>query len=136
VLPLALVSAGVYALYKHPPMEAVPHGDIAFRSNRLTGHTSEFHERQRAGAARPARAAPLFDARPRVPPAGQRQFASGPAPFQSIEGLSLGVDLSIRYALDPARIGSIAGTLPDDVDGEVVQPAVQGVIYKIFTATR
>ncbi|HEY9025543.1 MAG TPA: SPFH domain-containing protein, partial [Burkholderiaceae bacterium] len=50
-----------------------------------------------------------------------------------VEGLSLGVDLSVRYALDGTRIASIARNLPDDVAGEIVQPAVQGVIYKVFT---
>ena len=29
--------------------------------------------------------------------------ADGPAPLQSLEGLSLGVDLAVRYALDPEK---------------------------------
>jgi hypothetical protein len=34
--------------------------------------------------------------------------ADGEAPFQSLEGLSLGVDLSVRYAVDPSRVTALA----------------------------
>jgi regulator of protease activity HflC (stomatin/prohibitin superfamily) len=74
----------------------------------------------------------------RVFPLGDRSYravamsrADGPAPLQSIEGLSLGLDLTVRYALDPARIVELARSLPDDAGTEVVEPAVQGVIYKV-----
>jgi regulator of protease activity HflC (stomatin/prohibitin superfamily) len=59
--------------------------------------------------------------------------ADGTAPLQSIEGLSLGVDLSVRYALDPARLAAIAKSLPDDIGTGIVEPALQGVIYKTFS---
>ena len=49
-----------------------------------------------------------------------------------LEGLSVGVDLAVRYALDPARIATVAKSLPDNYAGEIVEPAVQGVIYKVF----
>jgi regulator of protease activity HflC (stomatin/prohibitin superfamily) len=58
--------------------------------------------------------------------------ASGEAPFQSVEGLSLGVDLAVRYAIDPGQVARLARSLPDDFAGEVVEPAVQGVIYPLF----
>jgi regulator of protease activity HflC (stomatin/prohibitin superfamily) len=63
----------------------------------------------------------------------QSSRADGEAPFQSVEGLSIGVDLSVRYALDPAKVRKMSKDLPDNIGGEVVQPAVQGVIYRIFT---
>jgi len=59
--------------------------------------------------------------------------ATGTAPFQSSEGLSLGVELTIRYALDPSKIAATASQLPPDIDREIVDPLVQGVIYKVFT---
>ena len=55
------------------------------------------------------------------------------APFQSVEGLSLGVDLSIRYALDQSKLTQMAKNMPTDIGRELVEPAVQGVIYKAFT---
>ena len=58
--------------------------------------------------------------------------ADGPSPFQSVEGLSLGVDVAVRYALDPARLRSVAASLPDNYAAEIVEPAVQGVVYKTF----
>ena len=58
--------------------------------------------------------------------------ADGPAPLQSVEGLSLGADLTVRYALDPLKVAALAKSLPDDVGSEIVEPAAQGVIYKVF----
>jgi regulator of protease activity HflC (stomatin/prohibitin superfamily) len=49
-----------------------------------------------------------------------------------VEGLSLGVDLSIRYAIDPSRLLAVAASLPENIASEVVEPAVQGIIYKTF----
>ena len=54
------------------------------------------------------------------------------APFQSSEGLSLGVDVSIRYAIDPARYETVKDQLPEDLGRDLVAPVVQGVIYKVF----
>jgi regulator of protease activity HflC (stomatin/prohibitin superfamily) len=58
--------------------------------------------------------------------------AKGDAAFQSVEGLSVGVDINVRYALDATKLASIAKDLPDDIAAAVVQPAVQGLIYKTF----
>jgi regulator of protease activity HflC (stomatin/prohibitin superfamily) len=74
----------------------------------------------------------VFSVRDQVYRPAQSSRADGPAPFQSVEGLSLGVDVSVRYALDAARLRSVWNTLPDDLAAEVVEPAVQGVVYKVF----
>ena len=58
--------------------------------------------------------------------------ASGSAPLQSSEGLSIGVELAIRYALDPERLAQTVLSLPGDLDSERVDPLVQGVIYKVL----
>jgi regulator of protease activity HflC (stomatin/prohibitin superfamily) len=73
----------------------------------------------------------VFALRDRVyrPPTAR---ADGPSPLQSLEGLSLGADIAVRYAIDPARLRAVAASLPEDVAGEIVEPAVQGVIYKTF----
>ena len=64
--------------------------------------------------------------------AAQMSRADGPAPLQSVEGLSLGADLTVRYAIDPLKVAALAKSLPDNVGGEIVEPAAQGVIYKVF----
>ncbi len=58
--------------------------------------------------------------------------ASGAAPLQSSEGLSLGLELAIRYALDAANLAGVVHRLPDDLDAERVDPLLQGVIYKVL----
>jgi regulator of protease activity HflC (stomatin/prohibitin superfamily) len=42
------------------------------------------------------------------------------------------VDITVRYALDAARVQTTYKNLPEDVGAEVVEPAVQGVVYKVF----
>ncbi|MDR2451324.1 MAG: hypothetical protein LBE85_06025 [Candidatus Accumulibacter sp.] len=52
--------------------------------------------------------------------------------FQSIEGLTLRVDFSVRYALDPDRLAVTVRNLPEDIDGEVVAPVVLGALHNAF----
>ena len=132
VIVLAALAAGGYALYKHPPVENIGHQEVGVRLNRLTGSTTPLgegvvlmvpglHELRRYSLQdqmyRPERSAK----------------ASGEAPFQSSEGLSIGVELTIRYALDPTKLQQVASKLPDDINTDLVEPLVQGVIYKVFT---
>ena len=132
IITTMIAAIGAYALITHPPIKTVGHGEVGVRTNNLTGGVAEFREGSVMvmPALHELRSYPLRD---QVYHPTQGRRADGEAPFQSVEGLSLGVDLSVRYALDGARIGQIAKNLPDDIGGEIVQPAVQGVIYKVFT---
>jgi regulator of protease activity HflC (stomatin/prohibitin superfamily) len=58
--------------------------------------------------------------------------ASGPAPFQSTEGLSIGVDLTVRWAIDRHRIAQMSKDYPDDLNADLVRPVVQGIAYPLF----
>lgn len=125
---LGAVGAGAWLLYHYPPLRTVEPGHMGIRINRLTGSTAAVRE----GAVlllpgvHELRQLSLLDQ-------VYRPARADRAPFQSIEGLALGVDLSVRYALDPQRMLAAAQTLPPDIDGAIVEPDVQGVIYKIFT---
>lgn len=132
IITTMIAAIGAYALITHPPIHSVARGDVGVRTNNLTGGITEFREGSVmvVPALHELRSYPLRD---QVYRPAQGRRGDGDAPFQSVEGLSLGVDLSVRYALDGARIAAIAKNLPDDIGGEVVQPAVQGVIYKVFT---
>ncbi len=132
-LAVVVIAGGIaaYAIYSHPPMQTVGRGEAGVRQNRLTGEITQWrdgsvlvvpfvHEMR------------VFSTRDRTYRPVQMAKASGPAPLQSLEGLSLGVDLSVRYALDPSLLREAAARLPDDIDAEVVEPAVAGIVYKVF----
>ena len=131
-LLLATLLAGGYALYVHPPTESVGHGELGIRINRWTGAVTSTGEGVvlKLPGVHELRRYPLQD---RLYRPERSAKADGEAPFQSIEGLSLGVELAIRYALDPAKVDAISRTLPKAIDSERLEPAVQGVIYKVFT---
>ena len=120
-----------WLLYKHFPVETVARGDVGVRTNQLTGGVTQWRDGSVLvlPGVHELRIYPLRD---QVYRPEQVSRSSGPAPLQSVEGLSVGVDLAVRYALDPARIATVAKSLPDNYAGEIVEPAVQGVIYKVF----
>jgi len=127
-LVIALVG---FLLYRNWPFQAVERSEVGFRTNRLTGEVSEW--RDGSALVLPGmHEVRVLSLRDRIYRPTQSARADGEAPLQSLEGLSFGVDLSARYAIDPAKARSIAATLPDDVLHEIVEPAVQGIIYKTF----
>ncbi len=129
---IVVIGALIFGVVRNPPLQSIGENEIGLRLNRLTGTTSELHE----GAAlvvpgvHRLRVYSLAD---RLYRPERSEKASGPAPFQSSEGLSLGVELTIRYALDASKLATTANALPPDIGREVVDPLVQGVIYKVFT---
>ncbi|TAK80775.1 MAG: prohibitin family protein [Betaproteobacteria bacterium] len=131
LLLAAVVAALGYGLYRHAPLKSAGRGEVGVRANRVTGDVTEWREGS-ALVLPGLHEARVFSVRDQVYRPVQSSRADGPSPFQSLEGLSLGVDVSVRYALDPARLRALWNTLPDDLSAEVVEPAVQGVIYKIF----
>jgi regulator of protease activity HflC (stomatin/prohibitin superfamily) len=125
---IAVLGALGYGLYTHPPIRSVEPGETGVRINRFTGSVSEW--RDGTVLVLPAvhqwRTLQLRDHAYR--PAAN----DGAASFQSVEGLSFGADLVIRYAIDASKIEALAKSLPEDIEAEVVAPAVQGVIYKVL----
>lgn len=129
---LAVLVVGGYELAIHPPIESVERGQIGIRMNRFSGSATPLgegavlmipglHELRR------------YSLQDQTYHPEQSSKANGAAPFQSSEGLSLGVDLTIRYALDATKLVAISKNLPADINSELVEPLVQGVIYKVFT---
>jgi regulator of protease activity HflC (stomatin/prohibitin superfamily) len=58
--------------------------------------------------------------------------ATGSAPFQSNEGLSIGVDLTVRWAIDRTRIAQMSKEFPDDINADLVRPALEGIVYPLL----
>lgn len=130
VIGLTLLGAG-WLLATHPPVQSVGPGEIGVRTNQVTGAVEQW--RDGTVLVIPGlHAVQVFSLRDRVYKPQQLTRAAGSAPVQSVEGLSVGVDMAVRYALDPARIAATARNLPTDLDAQVVEPAVQGVVYKVF----
>lgn len=129
LLAVAAVTAAGYALATHPPLQAVPAGQAVLRTNQFSGGTSEFRAGSllRIPGLHEVRLFPLRDQSYR--PAALAK-ATGESPLQSVEGLSLGLDMTVRWAVDASRLAELSRRLPDDIEADVIAPAVQAVVYK------
>ena len=133
-LPLtvgAIAVLSAMAVVMHPPVQGVGRGEVGVRINHLTGAVSEWNEGS-VFVLPGLQQMRVFSLRDQSWRAAQMSRADGPAPLQSVEGLSLGADLTVRYAIDPLKVAALAKSLPDNVGAEIVEPAAQGVIYKVF----
>jgi regulator of protease activity HflC (stomatin/prohibitin superfamily) len=131
LIVLGIVGATVYFVYSNPPLQSIGRGDLGVRTNLFTGELTEW--REGTVVMLPGlHQMRVFSVRDQTYRPEKSVRADGPAPLQSLEGLSLGVDLTVRYALDPTKLRDLSAKLPDDISGEIVEPAVQGVIYKVF----
>jgi len=127
----ALLALLAYGLYTHPPFASVRRGEVLVRTGVLDGSVTVFT----AGtvAVLPGiHQVRCYSIRDQVYRPAESATATGPAPFQSIEGLSIGVDLTVRWTLDRARLAQMSKEFPDDLNEDLVAPAVQGVIYPLF----
>jgi regulator of protease activity HflC (stomatin/prohibitin superfamily) len=132
IIIMGVAAFAAYVVYKHPPMESVGRQEVGLRLNRLTGSTTQLGEGL-ALVIPGVHDLRRYSLQDQTYSPTRSSKADGEAPFQSSEGLSLGVELSIRYALDPTKLATVSGKLPVDVSGELVDPLVQGVIYKVLT---
>ena len=131
LVALVVVGLGLYGVYRHPPMQTVERGEIGVRTNQLTGSVTEWRDGS-VLVVPGLHEMRVYSLRDRVYHPQQMTSAAGSAPVQSVEGLSVGIDLTVRYAIDGKRVAAVARNLPANVDGEIVEPAVQNVVYKVF----
>jgi regulator of protease activity HflC (stomatin/prohibitin superfamily) len=124
----AMIGSGLLLVLR-PPIRVVPPGEVGVRVNRLTGGMSVLSEG-------PAIVLPLLQEMRRYPLRDQiykptaSASAEGAAPFQTVEGLSVGVSVAVRYALDRDRVADIAKRLPANVGQELIEPVVDGVLHR------
>ncbi len=131
LLMAGVLGLAVYGLASHPPLHTVGRGEVAVRVNQFSGAASEFREGSLLllPGLHQLRSFPLRDQSYRP---AQLASASGAAPLQSVEGLSLGMELTLRWGLDTTRLPQLARSLPDDIEQEIVGPALQGIVYKLI----
>lgn len=125
-----LAGLATLGLVFNPPVKAIPPGEVALRTSRLTGDMKLFHE---GGAI----VVPLihelrrFSLRDQVYRPGESTLATDRSAYQSLEGLPIGLQVTVRWSLDPERILTAARRLPDDVGGDLVGPTVDGVLHRM-----
>jgi regulator of protease activity HflC (stomatin/prohibitin superfamily) len=131
VLIAAVMVLIVYGLCAHPPFASVRRGEVLARSDALDGSVRVYtagsilvlpgiHQVRR------------YSIRDQVYRPTESASATGPAPFLSVEGLSIGVDLTVRWTVDLARLAQVSKEFPDDISADLVAPAVQGIVYPTF----
>src|ERR1700732_301180 len=126
-----LLAALAYSLYAHPPFATARRGEVLVRANLFNGSVSAYsagtvlvlpgiHQVRR------------YSTRDQVYRPIESASATGSAPFQSVEGLSIGVDLAVRWTVDRARLAQMSKEFPDDISADLVAPAVQSIVYPTF----
>jgi regulator of protease activity HflC (stomatin/prohibitin superfamily) len=128
-LAAGFIAGAVLLLVLRPPVQVVPAGEVGVRLNRLTGGMSVIFEG-------PTLVLPVVHELRRYPLRDQvyrpqdSASADGAAPFQTVEGLSVGVAVTVRYAIDPTRVGEVAKRLPVNVGHDLIEPVVEGVLHR------
>lgn len=131
VVIAAVLVLAVYGLGTHPPFASVRRGEVVARTDALDGSVNVYsagtvlvlpgiHQVRR------------YSIRDQVYRPTESASAIGPAPFQSVEGLSIGVDLAVHWTVDLARLAQKSKEFPDDISANLVAPAVQGIVYPTF----
>jgi regulator of protease activity HflC (stomatin/prohibitin superfamily) len=131
VLAVVALVAGAAGFVALKPVRAIAPGEVGVRVNRLTGGVTTLHEGW-AWTLPVLHDLRLFPLRDQIYRPQRSARADGPAPFQTVEGLSIGVDVAVRYALEPSRVVTVAEELPADVGRELVEPIVDGVLHRTF----
>jgi regulator of protease activity HflC (stomatin/prohibitin superfamily) len=129
---VAVLAAVGYAVYTHPPYVTAHRGEIVVRANAFDGTVSAYS----GGAVLVlpgVHQVRVYSTRDQVYRPAESASATGAAPFQSSEGLSIGVDLTVRWAIDRGRIAQMSKEYPDDLNTDLVRPALQGIVYPVFS---
>ena len=120
-----------YAVYGHPPFASVRRAEVLVRTNVFDG-TSQAYTAGTVLVLPGIHQVRRYATRDQSYRLTESRQAAGAAPFQSSEGLSVGVDLTVRWAIDRSRIAQMSREFPDDLETDLVRPAVQGAAYPLL----
>lgn len=125
LLPLAVLAAlGGSAAWLLQQRVEIPAGQLAVRGDSVI--------REGQVWALPGLGAPrLLPARDLNLQMKQLQRADGPQALQTVEGLSVGLEVRLRIALDERRLPELARKLPAQFETELVEPAVASLLYPL-----
>jgi len=127
---VALACGAAWGLAKHPPLYTVHAGEVAVRTDLFTG---------RAVAATEGRLLLLpgvyevrvLPARDQIYHASRMASADGAGALQSLEGLSLGMDLTLAWRIDQRQLPGLAARLPENIERDLIDPALQASVYPV-----
>lgn len=129
LLAVGALLGSALLLVLRPPLRNVAPGEVGVRINHLTGGVGVVGDG-------PAIVLPIihelrrYTLRDQVYRPTESATVGGKEPFQTVEGLSIGVAVTVRYALDRERIGEVARRLPVDVGRDLIEPVVDGVLHR------
>src|SRR5208282_1939952 len=131
VLIVAAMVLIVYGLCTHPPFDSVRRGEVLARTDSFDGSVRVYTSGT-VFVLPGIHQVRCYSIRDQVYRPTESASATGPALFQSVEGLSIGVDLTVRWTVDLARLTEMTREFPDDISADLVAPAVQGIVYPTF----
>ena len=133
ILGLLAVGGLTAAFVIAKPIRSIAPGEAAVRVNKLTGGATVLDEGWALDLplVHELRRYPLHDQVYRPADAAK---ASGAGAYQTNEGLTIGIDVTVRWALDPDRMSRAARLQPDQLGAELVQPTVDGLLHKTFAS--
>jgi regulator of protease activity HflC (stomatin/prohibitin superfamily) len=129
LLAVGVLLGCLLLLVLRPPVQTVLPGEVGVRINHVTGGIGLLGEG-------PAIVLPgvqelrHYSLRDQVYRPKASATADGAEPFQTVEGLSVGVVVTVRYALDRDRVAEVAKRLPSDVGRDLIEPVVDGVLHR------
>ncbi|AZS50931.1 prohibitin family protein [Entomomonas moraniae] len=131
LITIAVLGAIGYGVYKKPPFTTVHSNELGIRTNLLTGNTTQF--KQGSAIVIPGiNSFKRISLKDRVlQPKAIASSASKEA-LQSLEGLSIGANVIIRYNVNETNLLNTYASIPDN-DKQVVESAFYGIAYKIFS---
>src|SRR5215471_2560949 len=129
LLALGVLLGGIVLMALRPPVQIIPTGEVGVRINRFTGSVCAVSEG-------PALVLPIlhelrrYPLRDQVYRPEQSATVDSAAPFQTVEGLSVGLAATERYALDRDHAGEMAKRLPANMSRDLIEPVVDGVLHR------
>jgi regulator of protease activity HflC (stomatin/prohibitin superfamily) len=149
--PVALAMAGCVPLLIAASIVVVPSGMGGVRISQLRGTLPGTLYPGAHFVTPLVDSVELFDLRDRIftagildPNAKKTQSETG-LNVQSLEGLNIGLGITVRYRLDPSQLSSVQARLPQPADKQIVPPVVasawreltpQYTVKEIFSAKR
>lgn len=131
LITVAVLGTIGYGMYKKPPITTIQSNELGIRTNLLTGNTTQFKQGN-ALVIPGINSFKRISLKDRVLQPKAIASSDSKEALQSLEGLSIGANVIIRYNVDETNLLSTYASIPDN-DKQVVESAFYGVAYKIFS---